>query len=213
MQDLLYFAHASSFSALLPAIFGLIFVKSLHGRLAWIPFLAFASLVSDGLSLMLLSRGHNTWPVVNLFLILQFIFLYLVLGYHLIGRWCDLLFVLCVLFSASNYLWIQTPNVLNSFATYVAAVLMIVVSGWYLIHLMTDLPVERVQDLPLFWISFAVLIYFAGTTFLFLFTNYLIDHNLQVSQSIWVLHNILNITKNVFFTIALWKQHASRTSY
>jgi hypothetical protein len=161
---------------------------------------------------MLLSGGVNTWPVVNLFFVIQFSLLYLILGYRIIGRWCDALFVACILFSASNYLLIQTPHVLNSFTTYVVAVLMIFVSGWYLYRLMVDLPVERVSDLPMFWISFAVLIYFAGTTFLFLFTNYLIAHHLNLSQSTWVLHNILNITKNVFFTIALWKQHTSMTS-
>jgi hypothetical protein len=210
---LLYFAHVSSFSALLPAILGLIFAKSLQGRLTWIPILAVASLLSDGLSLMLLSRGENTWPVGNIFYIIQFALLYLVLGYRVIGKWCEMLFVLCILFAFANYLLIQTPDVINSVTTYVATIFMIMISGRYLYRLVEDMPVERVQDLPLFWISFAVLIYFAGTTFLFLFTNYLIDHDLQVSQSIWVLHNILNITKNVFFTIALWKQHASRTSY
>jgi hypothetical protein len=158
MKALLYLAHASSLSALVPAICGLVLFGSLSGRVVWIPWVAIASILSDGLSLMLLSGGVNTWPVVNLFFVIQFSLLYLILGYRIIGRWCDALFVACILFSASNYLLIQTPHVLNSFTTYVVAVLMIFVSGWYLYRLMVDLPVERVSDLPMFWISFAVLI-------------------------------------------------------
>jgi len=211
MQSLLYFAHASSLSAFIPAISGLLLARYLSGRLGWIPWLAAASLLSDGLSLILLSNGQNTWPVGNLFLVLQFIFLYLVLGYKEIGKWCDILFMLSLVFSAVNYLLIQTPEILNSYTTYVAAVFMILVSGRYLYRLLQDMPVEHVQDLPLFWISFAVLTYFAGTIFLFLFTNYLIARQLELSQSIWVLHNILNIAKNLLLSIAIWRQYKNLT--
>lgn len=74
------------------------------------------------------------------------------------------------------------------------------------------MPSERVYKLPLFWIAFGVLVYYGGTLFLFLFNNYLIERLPQSHQTIWILHNLLNVTKNVFLVAALWTQYTNRTS-
>jgi hypothetical protein len=89
---------------------------------------------------------------------------------------------------------------------------MLVLALTYLYRLFRELPVERVQDMPMLWIAFAVLIYFGGTLFLFLFNNYLIDNEPGTHRAIWVLHNMLNVSKNVFLSIALWKHYKQSTS-
>ena len=89
---------------------------------------------------------------------------------------------------------------------------MIITVLTFLYNLMQDMPVERVQTLPLFWLSFAILIYYGGTLFLFLFNNFLITHLPKSHQTIWTLHNLINITKNVFLFLTVWMNYRHKTS-
>jgi hypothetical protein len=75
---------------------------------------------------------------------------------------------------------------------------------------MNNLQVDTIQSVPMFWISFGVLAYFGGTLFLFLFNNVLMKYQPANHQLVWILHNVLNITKNIFFAIALWKSCRER---
>lgn len=90
---------------------------------------------------------------------------------------------------------------------------MIFYSLIYLYDLFRDLPVERIQDMPMLWVIFGFLFYYGGTLFLFLANNIVLESNLESHRAIWVLHNILNVMKNVFLSIALWKQYKRTTSH
>ncbi len=72
-------------------------------------------------------------------------------------------------------------------------------------RLMKDLPALEIQRLRMFWINTAILIYFSGNLFLFIFNDYLVSvlkNNLEVY---WSFHNLLNIAKNLLFAIGLWQ--------
>ena len=118
----------------------------------------------------------------------------------------------CLMFSVIDFLFLQKPQVLNSYTSYATGIVMIAAALTFLYQLMDKLPVESVQTLPLFWVAFCVLVYYGGTMFLFLFNNYLIAHSLQSHQTYWTLHNLLNITKNGFLFVTLWINYRSRTS-
>ena len=195
----------------MPLILGLFYWKWLQGNLRLLVWLVILSAVADAISLLLVNNGINTWPVLNSFQIAQFILLFLAFNFQKKASPLRIFFYSCIGFALFNYLFLQTPKTFNTFTAYVCGILMIVSALSFLYQLMIAMPVERVNRLPLFWLSFGVLVYYGGTLFLFLFNNYLVAHLPNSYLSIWILHNTLNITKNAFLFVALWTNYKSRT--
>jgi TRAP-type C4-dicarboxylate transport system permease small subunit len=94
---------------------------------------------------------------------------------------------------------------LTSFSITLTAAVFILFSVLHFFKLMRDLPSTHIQNLPMFWIDTAVLVYFAGAFFIFLLRNYLIEVMKDDQIVYWSLHNILNIIKNILFAIGLWQ--------
>jgi hypothetical protein len=174
--------------------------------------LAAVSFFADVLSLILMSNRINSWPVINLFLLAQFILLFKVLEEH--GNFFPLkvLFFSCVIFGLINYFFLQAPKTLNLYTVYACGLTMIILGVGTVFQMMRKLPTENIQSLPLFWLTFGVLVYYGGTLFIFLFNNYLINHSPQIHRNTWVLHNLLNIVKNIFFFATVWTSCKSQTS-
>ncbi len=71
-----------------------------------------------------------------------------------------------------------------------------------LVKLMNRITEAPVLKVPFTWFVFAVLTYYAGNFVVFLVNNYV---PLDVHPRIWAIHNLMNITKNILFAIALWQ--------
>jgi hypothetical protein len=207
LKSILFLAYLSLASAGIPLFAGFLQWKRLHGNLKLIFFIPVASVLADIISLGMMNYRINTWPLINLFFLIQFSLLFQILDEPRKNTLLRILFFGCFSFGLLDFFFIQGPKTFNSYTSYVGGILMIISVLHFLYHLLTKMPVERVQTLPLFWIAFGVLIYYGGTLFLFLFNNYLLAHQLQYHQSIWILHNLLNITKNVFLFMALWMNY------
>lgn len=206
-MDSILFAHLSSSSAILPVILGVTQYRRASADFKLISWLVITSASADVISLLLMQIGTNTWPIVNLFFIIQFALLFAVFNQHLKSNFLKAAVVVLTFFALLNYILIQTPEKFNSYTTYAGGIFIMILSMDYLYRLMRDLSAERIQDLPMFWIAFGVLVYFSGTLFLFLFNNYLIEHQPGNHQYMWILHNVLNIIKNGFLAIGLWKNY------
>jgi len=164
-------------------------------------------LLSDGLLWYFLDKGINNWPIGNIYIILQFILLYNIFVSK-DKNWIIRILLICFLsFAIINFVFLQTPTTFNSRTSYIGALFVIILALWYLYGLFREMPIANILNMPMLWVSFGVLFYFAGTLFLFLFNNYLILNQPQNHQLIWVLHNVLNIIKNLLFAVALWKYY------
>ena len=147
----------------------------------------------------------NNWPVGNIYLLIQFAILFLLLYNQEKSKILAAIFSLCIAISLLDFLVFHGPMVFNSYAAYANGISMIVLSLRFQQRLMKDIRVEKIQNLPLLWLSFGILAYYGGTVFLFLFNNYLIRYFPHSYSSIWVMHNVLNILKNVFLFVCVWK--------
>jgi hypothetical protein len=165
---------------------------------------------SDVFSFMLVKKGINSWPIINVFYFIQFVFLYLIFKSHSPGRTLSILSAIFIAFAVINFTFIQQPYQFNTYSSYLGSFLLLLFAIMYLYRLMNNLQVDTIQSLPMYWISFGVLAYFGGTLFLFLFNNVLMEYQPANHQLVWILHNVLNITKNIFFAIALWKSCRER---
>ncbi len=206
MENLMIFGHMSSFSALLPL--GL----SLRARnpgvvIKLVTLLAILGFLFDMISLYYAMKGINTYPINNLFSLVQSLVLLFI--YREAFSWprrsvywaAGIYF----LFFIINYLLIQTPYKLNSYSYTISGLMLLVLSLLYFRFLLKNLPETLVHRSPMVWINIAVLIYFGGNLFLFMLFNYFVS-------GIWILHNMLNITKNILFFVAIWQSQRKITS-
>lgn len=206
----LVLAYISSLSAVLPFVYSLFKWKMLNTETRRIAFILLASVITDAASLALMKYTANNWWLGNSFLLFQLIILYLILSKNLEHKIFKILFLVFCAFALLNFSWLQSPFIFNSYSIYVGSVLIILVALYHLHTILRDLPVENIHRLSSLWIAFAALLYYGGNLFLFLFNNYLLEEQVLNHRNFWILHNILNISKNILFTIALW-QHCKGT--
>ncbi|UII33681.1 hypothetical protein LVD17_07600 [Fulvivirga ulvae] len=61
---------------------------------------------------------------------------------------------------------------------------------------------------PLFWVNSAILLYFSGVLFLFLFFEPLAKVNEASAVISYMFHNVLLVLKNVLFAVGFWKSRS-----
>jgi hypothetical protein len=70
-------------------------------------------------------------------------------------------------------------------------------------------PVQsRVVAIPLFWFNTAVLLYFAGNLFLFVFGSYIQSHFQNQFNGLWRIHSVMSILFYLLIATGFWKTKA-----
>jgi hypothetical protein len=170
-------------------------------RVMWI---LVASLITDGISLIFIQFSFNTHLLGSIYFFIQFSVLIKIFNDQLkITRIVAGTYFFYVLFFVGNILFFQGPWAFNSYTQVAASLILMALSLYYFYGLLVDLPKLRVYKLPMFWIALTVLIYYGGNFLLFLWISYLMDNDIVHQQTLWRLHNLLNITKNVLFAVAI----------
>lgn len=205
-------AYISIGSVFIPIAFALANGKKLLEELKPLRWILFISLSCDLLSLGISLTGsmRNTHWIGNIYMILQFSLLVLTFRRQLqSNRIIDIVHIAFVVFYVVNISFFQGPWIFNSVTNAVACIILIVLTMYYFYRLLNDLPTDHIQSLPMLWVSFAVLVYYAGNFFLFLTANYLTYEGVGKGTHLlmWNLHNLLNIIKNILFAIALWQSY------
>jgi len=208
MQLEFFIAHSSFGSVFIPLSIALVHWKKAWDDLKPLCLILILSLASDLLSLLFIQYSFNTYLIGNIYLSVQFSIILWIFRKQLpYPHVTDIILLLFILFSSINILFFQGPWIFNSVSNVVASLILIAFSLFYFYRLLNDLPIVHIQHLPMLWITFAVLTYYAGNFFLFLVNNYLIYSESGPHKLMWILHNLLNITKNILFAIALWQSY------
>ncbi|MEQ1586222.1 MAG: hypothetical protein ABL895_10110 [Cyclobacteriaceae bacterium] len=211
MQVPLLIAYASAASVFIPLIWITYTWQYRDQKIRYLFYLLIASLLSDLIGLILFKLSLNTYIIVNFFLLIQFMICYQLLteeknqsaSVRIIPIGFLLIFVV-------NYFFIQSPGVFNSYSNSIACLILMFFSVRYFYTLLRDLPEVHIMRIPLFWIAVGVLTYYSGNLLLFIVNNYLTIGNNGSHPVMWILHNILNFSKNILFTIAIWQNYRKR---
>lgn len=207
MSPLLISVYLSILSVLIPLSLAVAQWKRIPREISELRWLLAIGLIFDivGRTLGILSI-NNLW-VYDVFMFFQFsVLLYIfskqfsaktpfILVYTIIG--CFYLISLLFLSKA-------TKSLVRSNA--VDGLVLIVVSILFFYKLLSELKVVSIHRLPVLWISFATLFYYSGNLFVFLAATYL-ETDQDYLSVFWILHNVLNIIKNVLFAIGLWQSY------
>ena len=169
-----------------------------------------ASLISVVTHLILLFgsfRGKDVNLPQNLAMLLIFL-LSAAAYYHVLNRRYQRFFLIStvgvICFGVCNLLFLQKDDY-NTYTVVLSSFILIIYCIVYLYRLLVDLPEQQLHLVPMFWFNAAILIYRAGTLFLFLLTPYLVKVLNNDLLIYWSFHNILNVVQQIVIIIGLWQ--------
>ena len=173
-------------------------VIALHFLLAFAPYLAIVFLELKGKTINI---PQNIYMLVQMFTV-SLLFA-VVLGKKYKNLLLSLGLIYCI-FWFVNFIFFQKDD-LNTYTKAFGSIIFIFYCLLYYHKLLTDLPVQELQRMPMFWYVTSNLVYNAGTLFLLLFVSYLIEvlHNDLLIY--WSFHNILDIIQDLLVMVGLWQ--------
>jgi hypothetical protein len=203
--------YCSMASVLPPLVLAFVQLKKLTNGLKVLFWLLVASCAADVISFELMSQRISTFPVFNLYLLVQFALVSLLFYKELNG----LRLIAYVAFIATglhlvNTGFIQGATNLNTYSNALFSTLGITYVCIYLYMVLNDLKYENISKSSMFWVAFGLLTAFCGTFFLFLLSNFL-SQDKEIYQLAWLLAPISNIAKNILFTVGLWLNFKGRS--
>jgi hypothetical protein len=119
-----------------------------------------------------------------------------------LGKRVISLSILALLLTMLGYMSFQESwSGMNPVLTTLESFFVIILSLSLFWNLLVQQRIERIAKSPIFWINSALIIYFSGSVFLFIFSEYLVENDPNAFLQIWGLHSIFNITFNVLLTV------------
>ncbi|MEN0004592.1 MAG: hypothetical protein AAF798_10620 [Bacteroidota bacterium] len=195
------------YSGILPALVGLFNTRQLRNNQKAILLLVLLSIATEvAVYWIAYNSGlHNI--VFYLFTIAEFT----LLAYVFTQNWerndktkvAWIAIIFFTLFVLLDMLYLSGIEQFNSYSTSVEALLLIGFALSFFYITLRELKIKYLEREPLFWISTGVLLYFASSLFIFLFTN-TVNASMEALFIIWGIHGIFRILLNIFYSIALW---------
>lgn len=201
------FSTISSVSTLLPAMLGIWSLKRQEQPLRFLTVLLIFTCIVEVIARVLIMYKTTNLPLLHLYVPIQFALLacmYQLYLRNIFHRYLIPVIILAFsLYSIINSLLIRSVFVFNAYARAIENLLIIILALAYFYKMLIELKVRYLEKHPMFWINSGVLIYFSGSLFLFIFSNYSILYK-SISQLTWISHAFLNISTNIFYAIGLW---------
>ena len=98
----------------------------------------------------------------------------------------------------------------NSLQRFVESFLVLGLVLLYFYKVIRELVIVHLEKEPMFWVSVGLLLYFSGNVFIFISSNYVIQHSRDLSMKLWDVHAILYMVLNGLYAGALWISPSSK---
>jgi len=121
-----------------------------------------------------------------------------------LSRWLPAVVAGFALASLPSYA--QPANLLhfNTWQRFAESVLILGLVLLYFYRVIRELVIVHLEREPLFWVSVGLLLYFSGNVFIFVSSNYVLQHSKALSLRMWDIHAMLYMVLYGFYTWALW---------
>ncbi|OJJ18600.1 hypothetical protein BKI52_23600 [marine bacterium AO1-C] len=197
----------SASSTLLPSILALLFFKKQSTPLKYLSYLLWVATVVEISAYILGTYKIPNLPLLHIYVIIEFALLawmYQLYLYRFYPKYLiPIVIVGFTLLSILNSIFIQTIYTFNTYARALENLLLIVFALSFFYKLLKELKIKYLEKKPIFWINTGILIYFSGSLFIFIFSNFLVTRR-ELNTQMWIIHAFLNIFHNVFYAIGLW---------
>lgn len=206
MSVILYFV---SFMMVIPIAIGFgksIYKVSNYKSVFW---LLMISLIIEIVTLFLMKRNINTLIIFNCFTVLGFVFLF-----SFYSNFVDsvrktqlnkIILLVFLLIAVIDLFFINGFKRVNTLTVSIESITLIIYSLFSFYLIMSRMLFEDLLQAPFFWINIAVLFYFSGSLFLFLFGNYLISQGNKAYMEMYKIHTFVNAIWYLFISIGFWK--------
>lgn len=206
MTTISILAYTAMYSIVPPVIAGGFFWKRLSGPFKILAIYVFVSMLMEAATYVTTMYRVNNVFLMNLYAPIQFAFISLVYARAsenvLRSRIIKIAAALFVLGSLANYLRDIDSIVFNSVQKYVEGIVIIAWSIFHFSDLLKKSDELFIERNPMFWLASGHLVYFAGTSILFLFANSIFYGETNVAY--WYFHLGLTIILNLVYTLSLW---------
>ena len=199
--------YLSMFSIIIPVLVVAIRWKTMNDLQRLIRNLVIVTFFSEAIIYALTFFTVNNLPVVHLFTVLQFAILVWVLrkglkpSFSKKRSWALIFLFSC--FAIVDAVFLNGIFNFNSYSRPLASFILLILVLSFFHKTLKELKIKSLHQEPIFWINIGVLIYFSGSLFIFLFTNYIKASN-EALFTLWGIHAIFNILLNISYSIALW---------
>jgi hypothetical protein len=209
-----------SFTCIVPAIIGIRHYKSLSSDLKAITLYIILCFLLEFPNNYLAFHKINSLFILHFLTVAEIVFLAYVYSFYIdkiISKkllWC--ITIAFVMFSICNTLFIQPYYTFNSYARCIEILLVLFMAICYVYVLLDSDEQRMLQNIPMFWINTAVLIYFTNGFFLYLLGNNMTDLAVIVRKSLktfWLIHGTL--LTGFYFAVAraIWVQAKQAKSF
>jgi len=204
--ELLSAPNLQVLSTILVVVIGIIKYKTLNLPLRVLFYLIILSLLTDFTCYLLVNFNmYNLW-VINTYTILEFLFFsifYLSILKSIKQIKLLSLFYLLSLIAVTIITFAQSFTLhLSQITLGIESIIFICSSAIYFNLMLKKLEYSTPWSNPLFWLNSAILIYFSGCFFVFIFSEY---RAFKLVIMVWDLHNIIRIIFNMLIIIGFWK--------
>jgi hypothetical protein len=127
-----------------------------------------------------------------------------------LSRWLPAVAGVFALASLLSYAEPATLVQFNTVQRFVESFLVLGLVLLYFYTLLRELAIARLEQEPMFWVSVGLLLYFSGNVFIFISSNYVIQHSRELSMKLWNIHALLYLVLNGLYAGALWISPVSR---
>jgi hypothetical protein len=195
----------SAYSIVLPAMTGIGTYRKQIKPLKKLSGLIFIALILDLSGTIFANYGLNNMWMFHSYTSMETVFLSLIF-IDLLTKWKKsmvrfLLRGFC-LFSVMNIIQLESLDEFNSNQRLIAGITIIFYVMTYFFQIFQEAKINRLERNAYFILASALLIYFTGTFFLFIFGK---DAPTAVTLRLWDVHSILNIFLNIGYSLTLWK--------
>lgn len=196
----------SMLSILIPISLALIYFKSLDAPLRVLILLLLVSGITDIINAYLYSKTISNMGVMNVYTLLE-LGLYSIYytinladyrGVKHISRSLVLIFVLTIFFTVTS----DFNEKINTITLTIESLTIIFMSLIYFDKMLKSMRLPKIWQDPYFWINSAILIYFSGSFFVFIFVDFV---DIKSSFNLWHIHSIVHFIFNIVLTVGFWK--------
>ena len=127
-----------------------------------------------------------------------------------LSRWIPAVVAVFSLASLLPYLGLASLSQFNTFQRFAESLLVLGLVLAYFHKTIRELLIIHLEREPMFWVSVGLLLYFSGNVFIFISSNYVIQHSRALSIKMWAIHALLYIILNALYAVALWISPSSK---
>lgn len=193
----------STLSILIPLISAGLLYRRMNKTLKRLSVFILFSTITEALAITYFENGWNNMVISHLYAFLQVPLLAWIFSSFIFGVRQKLILISCIaflVFSLVNLALWEDLNEFNSNQRYFAAIVILMYCFFYFIQVFVEATVVRIETEYIFWMSGSILLYTAGTFFLFILKNELDSQ----TYDYWDLNCTLNIILNIGLTVSLW---------